>query len=383
MKVVSARAPGKILWLGGYSILEKPNPGFVTTVNAFSRVRITKSHDNIITINVPQLNLHAEGRIDVHTGMLDIKIGDKLVLLKTAIEISARYALEEGAELSGFGVETKNDDQFSYILTGDKVSKSGLGGSAAVTVAAVAGMLKLFGIDTDKDIVHKLAQTAHSLATGKVGSGFDIAAAAYGSIIYERYSTSILKGFTNEMDNTTLAKLIKSGWDYSAERFTMPSGFELLFANFVGESMVTTKAVGSVSTFKTKDPEKYLSVINRINEENVNAINALKKFDGNAEAKREFAEAFIAGRRYTKELGILSNTEIEPEDCTELIEQSEHNGAFVAKLPGAGGRDAIAALCDSTANRQKLSAFWSARKELSENRIGFYNEGFDVTEGIR
>lgn len=47
----------------------------------------------------------------------------------------------------------------------------------------------------DKDtlqLVHNLAQYVHSLAQGKVGSGFDVSAAIYGSHVYRRFAVECL-----------------------------------------------------------------------------------------------------------------------------------------------------------------------------------------------
>jgi phosphomevalonate kinase len=41
-------------------------------------------------------------------------------------------------------------------------------------------------------IIHNLAQYVHSLAQGKVGSGFDVSAAVWGSQVYRRFSETCL-----------------------------------------------------------------------------------------------------------------------------------------------------------------------------------------------
>ena len=41
--------------------------------------------------------------------------------------------------------------------------------------------------------IHNLAQAAHCAAQGKVGSGFDVAAAVYGSCLYRRFTPAILE----------------------------------------------------------------------------------------------------------------------------------------------------------------------------------------------
>jgi len=73
-------------------------------------------------------------------------------------------------------------------------SKTGLGSSAACTTAVVAAIMQYFGIDVEqpqfRSVAHNIAQAAHATAQNKIGSGFDVAAAAYGSGIYVRFSPS-------------------------------------------------------------------------------------------------------------------------------------------------------------------------------------------------
>ena len=308
---------------------------------------------------------------------MDVRAPKELLLLKTAAEVASRYACEKGGRLCGFRVETNSDTQFSYSIDSGKVAKSGLGSSAAVTVAAVAAILKFFGIDTsNKEVIHKLAQTSHSIATGKVGSGFDIAAATYGSIFYTRYSPEIIKGLPAEYTNQQLLELIENKWDCSIEPFELPDELGVLFANFVGESMITTSAVGSVSDFKRRFPDAYGTLMKELNFENLNAAKALRKIEKEDEgALYDFKAAFDIGRFLTKNLGRLAKVGIESDDCTELIEQSKKKGAFVSKLPGAGGKDAIAALALSENDRRGLARFWSGNKNLEIQDIKIDNKG--------
>lgn len=90
-----------------------------------------------------------------------------------------------------------------------RVVKTGMGSSAAMTTALVASLLQYFGIvhlptadiahsniessrndcDSKKDrsLLHNLAQLAHAIAQGKIGSGFDVAAAVYGKFDFNYY----------------------------------------------------------------------------------------------------------------------------------------------------------------------------------------------------
>ncbi len=375
----TAKAPGKILWLGGYSVLERPNISFVTAVNAYVHASVKSVGGDRIVIEAPQLNSNASGTVDLQTGAISMEVPEGLALLKTSVEVASRYAAGKGARLEGMQIRTENDSAFSYSVTEGKVAKSGLGSSAAVTVAGISAVLKAYGLDaSENDALHKLAQVAHSIATGKVGSGFDIAAATHGTILYTRYSPAIVKEFPATYQNTDLLNLVERDWDYKIERFGLPEVFAMTFANFLGKGTATTVALGSVSKFKERDPDRYRTLIDGINRENERAVQALRALNKNEgdEGLNAFREAFNKGRLLTKELGVLSQVSIEDDDLTGLIEESTSNGAFVAKLPGAGGRDAIAAL-SLDGEEKRLIDFWKAREEISVLEVDVVEGGVD------
>ncbi|WFD30567.1 phosphomevalonate kinase [Malassezia sp. CBS 17886] len=111
------------------------------------------------------------------------------------------------------------------------VHKTGLGSSAAMTTSLVAAVLlhlgstsaapAVAGAATDEDgtaargapagahagcaaepclstwslsLTHNVAQLAHCAAQGKIGSGFDVSAAVWGSQVYRRFNADVLKG---------------------------------------------------------------------------------------------------------------------------------------------------------------------------------------------
>lgn len=374
-EAITAKAPGKILWIGGYSVLERPNISFVTTVNAYVTSSVTKNQDDKVEFNSPQLGRSASCTMDKISGAISGDVPKELLLFKTAAEITTKYLCGLGVRTSGMNITATNDNQFSYSISSDKIVKSGLGSSAAVTVATVASVLKAYDFELSPDLIHKLSQIAHSIATGKIGSGFDIAASAYGSIIYTRFSPGLLalpEGFTG----LDVVGLVKKEWDCTITKSPLLEDFHLAFANFVGESMSTIKAVGSVSDYKKKDPDGYGRLIREINDCNVTAVQALKEINmGETDNMGVFRNAFDRGRALTKKLGVASEVDIEPDDCTSLIEESKHNGAFVAKLPGAGGKDAITALATGERDNKRLKDFWSTHKELSVMDLKIENNG--------
>lgn len=93
------------------------------------------------------------------------------------------------------------------------VHKTGLGSSAALITSLVSALLVHFScIDRsglargsnvkskDRLLAHNLSQYVHCLAQGKVGSGFDVAAAVFGSHLYTRFGPGVLQGLMGDDD---------------------------------------------------------------------------------------------------------------------------------------------------------------------------------------
>ncbi len=382
MKVVEAKAPGKILWIGGYAIVEQNNIGFVTTVDATVNVFVSKSADNSIFIDAKALKIKARGYIDLESGKIDIiNLPKELLLIKTAAELSLMYIRSIGKEISGISLKSNNSNAFSINLNKEgKISKTGLGSSAAVTVATVGAILNLFNIKiTEKDELQKISQLSHAIATGKLGSGFDIAAAVYGTIVYSRYSPQLIKNFPIKYSNNDIKKLIFNKWDYKINKLKLPVFFRIVAANFVDEGTSTSRSLGSINEFKAKDPKTYNHLIKQINNADVKAVKILKKIKSNdSELLIEFKKEFENARHITKKLGEFSNVNIEEDECSKIIEESMDNGAFVAKLPGAGGRDSIVALCIDKKSENKLKKFWRQKKELVLIKTNISNKGIKI-----
>ena len=91
------------------------------------------------------------------------------------------------------------------------VHKTGLGSSAALITSLVCALLLRFGViagaslmqganegDEGRRLAHNLAQYAHCLAQGKVGSGFDVSSAIFGSHIYTRFDPDVIQGLMSD-----------------------------------------------------------------------------------------------------------------------------------------------------------------------------------------
>jgi phosphomevalonate kinase len=147
------------------------------------------------------------------------------------------------------------------------VAKTGLGSSAAMITSLSAALMCFLNVakvhpqeprlvDADVALVHKVAQVCHAAAQGKIGSGFDVCAAVYGSAEYVRYSTAVLAPLLVTDDAVagereayysceSVANCIgvdastndeQSLWDYTANSFGLPRGIDMACADINGGS---------------------------------------------------------------------------------------------------------------------------------------------------
>jgi phosphomevalonate kinase len=175
---------------------------------------------------------------------------------------------------------------FLHAVNGEVVvAKTGMGSSAALITSLVGCLLSTFNVvklpssvidittssstsSTDSSsntanteshaavrsgmrIVHNLAQVCHAAAQGKIGSGFDVSSAVYGSHVYTRFSPQIIAPILSAAarDNSAIAKLHKivahTEWDCIREPTALPTTFRLLMGDVQGGS--STPAMVSCS----------------------------------------------------------------------------------------------------------------------------------------
>jgi len=78
--------------------------------------------------------------------------------------------------------------------------------------------------------MHNLAQYVHSLAQGKIGSGFDVSAAVYGSQVYKRFDVNCLGNLLENGDDkkVSVANLLLSRAFFCADALSLsPDNFSI------------------------------------------------------------------------------------------------------------------------------------------------------------
>ncbi|MBI5332118.1 MAG: hypothetical protein HZB65_00950 [Candidatus Aenigmarchaeota archaeon] len=395
--MVITSAPGKILWIGGYSVLEKGNVSFVTGVDKRVYAKADKSDE--IHLKLSQFSVELTGKFDGHKLIFDNMTDDEKKyssFVRVAVETCLRYFKHKGIAVSGVSIETISDPAFGFGET-----KTGLGSSAAVTTATIAALFELHGlsIEHNRDMIHKMAQYMHFRVQGKVGSGFDIAASCFGAIAYSRYSPELIKDIPETASIKEVASAVDKEWDYSAEHIALPYGFLASVGNFIGESASTSAMVKKINEWKTANPDEYKALMKELNNANIDALKWLRKineiYDSDSQCYDEllsspedseefigFKQAFNKGRLLTKKLGELSGAAIESDEYSQIIEETMKHGAFVAKLPGAGGGDNISAISLSKSAKHKTEHYWTncVIKEIEPVPISINNEGVRIED---
>jgi len=282
-----------------------------------------------------------------------------------------------------------------------EVAKTGMGSSAALTTSLVGALLQWFGVvhlDNDslsiesKRIIHNLSQLSHAIAQGKLGSGFDVAAAVYGTQMYRRF---LAEGFTSCMEPDASSKTIydavmdESKWGQTVKQFSLPSNMDIIMGDVCGGSSSTSMARAvlqwrkdqpdvanevwntlantnlelyqsfeSLNELFTSNQEKYQNSVKNLSEQSYD--DWLLSSDDLAKAFINIRQLFNKARSYLKRMGEGAGIEIEPDVQTNLADASQAiPGVLCAGVPGAGGIDAIYAIVLSKEARNRVEKVWS------------------------
>mmetsp|Transcript_14095 Transcript_14095/g.30641 ORF Transcript_14095/g.30641 Transcript_14095/m.30641 type:complete len:763 (+) Transcript_14095:89-2377(+) len=343
---------------------------------------------------------------------------------------------EEGLDLTPHNLERL--DQFLPCpkdeLTGEVVvNKTGMGSSAALVTSIVGALLRFFGVislpgmdgegdeilnDVDNKtngdggieneglrIAHNLSQICHCHAQGKVGSGFDVSSAIYGSHIYTRFSKGVINEFLESVASLTkgeedglqlseslsnqLVRLVNDvEWDCTVRPISLPPGLELLMADVCGGSESPSMArkildwkknkrrVGFMDDYYWKDLKRcnkrivsllsdqftsqtFLDGLQRDGAMIISTRTAEQwkkpmpsswyKFEGSswdvALKLLDLRMAFVESRQNLKGMGKAAGVPVEPDEQSALADATmKLPGVVAAGVPGAGGYDALFAI---------------------------------------
>lgn len=267
--------------------------------------------------------------------------------------------------------------------------KTGLGSSAALVTALVSAIVIHRTVQPEelpavRGKLHNLAQAAHCAAQGKVGSGFDVGAAVYGSCIYRRFSPSVLSSlgdvgspkFEDRLFSVVEDVNSDSPWDVIFEDvgFKPPRGIQMVLCD-VDCGSQTPGMVKKVLEWRNQNRQEADMIWNELQENNDKLRLELQRLTQNRATSNDLEEVrslIYRSRLWIKTMTKKSGVPIEPLVQTELLDRlGQLDGVIGGVVPGAGGYDAIALLVqDSPAMLERLNGFLENWHSTVEDDFG-------------
>lgn len=340
-------APGKVLLTGGYLVLFQEYTAYSVALTCrIHTVAERSSKGHKLVIANPQFN--AEWAYDEATktdnAFLDAIVETICAYFNKLPQGSVTVLSDPEFHSQEDTTPLQGHTQFLHHKKPiHEVAKTGLGSSAAFCVSVTAALYWLASPGPLDDIrrnkIHNLAQIAHCHAQGKIGSGFDVATAIYGSVLYSRFSSREIPEVTN---HEALHQAVDRVWQMKHAPFLLPESISLI----VGDVQCGSKTPGLVKKmlhFKESEPTKCGQLWAELNFANGALVNAIE-----SESYHEIALCLVNVRKSIQELTRKSGVPVEPSAQTARLDAAtEIEGVLGGVVPGAGGDDAICILAES------------------------------------
>jgi len=271
MKKVKVSAPGKLMLFGDHSVVYK-NPCLVTAVDKrlYVTTKIGKGKSDLII--APQVK---ESRF-----------------VERALEFfKEKFSIDQAVEIN---------------TEGDFSNRVGLGSSSAVTVATFMALARLFKVKISRPELFTLSYQV-SLSIQGVGSGFDIAAAVFGRIVY-------FVGGGGKIEPLHVHPLP-------------------LIVGYSGIKADTPTLIRQVARDYQDNRVKVETIFEDINKIVVQAKQAIINSD-----LKKLGQLMTRNHHYLQALGVSTPK------LDAMVEAANKAGAYGAKLSGAGGGDCMIAL---------------------------------------
>jgi mevalonate kinase len=235
------------------------------------------------------------------------------------------------------GFETKAI-AFNVWLGGNLPGFSGLGASAASSVAIARAISEEFGKNLSDERINKIAYEAEKAYAG-TPSGIDNTAATYGGLLWFKKN---MNGGPNTIEKLSIRKPVE-----------IIIGSTGLVAN-------TKAMVEGVAERKKKNPEQYDPLFKQAEELAFTGRKALKDFD-----LRKVGELMNQNHRLLQQIGVSSK------ELDLLVDIARKQGAFGAKLTGGGGGGCMTALTPGKTLQEKVAkAIEKEGFEVLRTKIG-------------
>lgn len=323
---IRVEAPGKLVLLGEYAVLEKA-PALVASVNKRCNVQLTSRLNPGFKIEAENLNLppvefalDEEGNYEFDNNTHSSVRSQ----LNFALSLLKYVSRKIGKKVPPIDIRI-DTAEFFHKLSGRKL---GLGSSAALTVALLSAIEKFTESAGWMKNLFREALNAHRNAQDKMGSGVDIAASTLGGILEYRMPDH------------------EKGAEASIKTADWPD--DLYMASiWTGHSVSTRSLIRKVHTFRDSSPSLYKTLMKEMSALSVEGCEAFRM--GNTEGFLKVVSEFVERERM---LSKYSNADIISDVHEQISNLIELAGGYY-KPSGAGGGDIGVAFCrtEQTYNR--------------------------------
>jgi mevalonate kinase len=217
----------------------------------------------------------------------------------------------------------KTDTPMSIWIGGDLPGFSGLGASAASSVAIARAISEEFGLKLSDERINEVSYEAEKAYAGNP-SGIDNTAATYGGLMW-------------------FQKNMMGGPDF-VERLKTSKPVEIVIGS-TGKVANTKAMVEGVAERKKRHPQKYDPLFRRAEKLAIEGRKALESGD----LKKVGA---LMNENHT----ILQDIEVSSKELNLLVDIARNQGAFGAKLTGGGGGGCMTALTPGKELQEKVAA---------------------------
>ncbi|MBU1085204.1 MAG: mevalonate kinase [Candidatus Beckwithbacteria bacterium] len=314
MNKIKVSTPGKLMLFGEHSVVYN-RPCIVTAVDQRFEVIVERIEGKEMIVQAPGVGIY-DYRKDID------KLGETRITKELRfVEVVVREFYKKHTN-GGIKIETSN--HFS--------SEHGFGSSAAVTVGLSKALHEMFSIKMSNKQLFDFCYEVVLQVQG-VGSGFDVAAALYGGLVYF----------------VTGGKKI--------EKFQVRNlEFVVGYTGIKADTPTLVRQVGEMKRQHSNRVKKWFDEITLIVEE--------------AKVSLESRDWERVGELMNKNQEILHRLGVSSVELDRLIKASREAGAFGAKLSGAGGGDCMIAVVSKEKREGVEKAIEEAGGKVLKVKLG-------------
>lgn len=320
MKALTVRVPGKLLLAGEYAVLEPGSMALVLAVDRYVYADLAPGgHYSLSSALAPDWSYTPE---TLNQSAFPAPLGFAVAALRLGWQYLGERLQARGPFALRLESELDSDGR-----------KLGLGSSAAVCVAVLAGLLAAVGEDLSspetRSRLFRLALIAHRGVQGS-GSGADLAACIHGTV-----TAYACPDFERLPWQTPLEKLVSMDWPLlGVEKLHWPESWEgRLRFGWVGAPAGTAALIEDYRAWQREAPEDFQAFLF---DSAANCLGLREAIGLSDEAA--FAHGLGRARRLLQRMGADWPEPPETPQLAALAQAAETLGG-AAKLSGAGGGD--------------------------------------------